>query len=206
MNASAAWKPKESDSLEYCAAYDPKRSFQLRNYEKHTSSAIMWKKMASSMKLWGKLLWDESEFKTYWQWACNSRKSGRHPKTSDSPSKTFQEMMVAIGVIVWVILQVPRMGKMRMMSRQSRASGAVMKKRAGWWAQLPERDMNGCRGFGKSRRSLTNSHKQDERMQPTASVKEMRSTAHLNWGFRQWLHRNWMIMQQHLHREHLETS
>jgi len=87
---------------------------------------------------------------------------------------------------VWMILQVPtmgRIGKIRMKC-QSRASWAKMMNRAGWWAQSPKRYSSACRSFGRCRWSMTNWHNRDGRMQPRTSVHEKRSTAQPNFGFR----------------------
>jgi len=74
---------------------------------------------------------------------------------------------------------------------------------AGWWAQSPKPSSSAWRGFGRSRWSSTNWLNQDGRMQPTASVNKIQSTAPLNWGFRLSFSRKQMMMLRHLHQQHL---
>jgi len=50
-----------------------------------------------------------------------------------------------------------------------------------------------------------NRHNQDEGMQPTSSVKQIRSTALLNLVFRQLLNRKRMIVQPQLNPQHWES-
>jgi len=109
---------------------------------------------------------------------------------------------------VWVMLEVPtigRMGKMRMMKRLSRASSVKMKNPAGWWAQSRKRYRSAGRGFGKSRWSSMNWLNRDGRMQLTTSVNQRRSTANSNWGFLPSFSRKQMMTCWHLHRQHLES-
>jgi len=109
---------------------------------------------------------------------------------------------------VWVILQVPtigRMGKMRMMERQSRASRAKMTNQAGWWAQSSKRCSSVWRGFVRSRWCLPNWHIQDWRTQPNTSDQVIRITAHPHCGFRQPFNQKQMRMQQHLHQQRFES-
>jgi len=99
---------------------------------------------------------------------------------------------------VWVILQVLTMGRIgmiRMMERQCMASWAKIMNPAGWWAESPKRYSSAWRSFRSSRWRLTNWDNRDGRMQPTTQVTEIRSTAHPDSGFQQWLNRNrwWCI-------------
>jgi len=100
-----------------------------------------------------------------------------------SSNSDFQQLQ---SETVWVILQVPtmgRMGNMRMIKRQTRASRAKMMNPAGWRAQSPKQYSRTWGGFSRSRWILTNWHNQECWPLLTTSVKEIRCTAHANWEF-----------------------
>jgi len=84
---------------------------------------------------------------------------------------------------VWAILQVQtmgRMGKMRMMKRQSRARWVKMTNPAGWWAQSPTRFNSTWRGFSRRRWSFSHWHNRDGVTQPGTLVKDVTITARAN--------------------------
>jgi len=124
----------------------------------------------------------------------------------ESPKRLFWRWWL-LSERVCVILQVPtlwRMGKMRMMKRQHRASWAKMVNLAGWWAQSPKWYSSTWRGFGQSRWSLTNCNIRVGRRQRSTSVKVIRSMTYPNWGFQQLLNCKRIMMLLHLHRQHSE--
>jgi len=91
-----------------------------------------------------KPLGQASELKTQRQRFNKSRKIWSMLKLRDwrteSPKTLLRRWRLLLET-VWVILQVPMMGrmvKMRMMNRQSRASRAKLTNLAGWWAQSPK--------------------------------------------------------------------
>jgi len=158
-----------------------------------------------------KPLWQESKLQTQRQRLNKSRIIWRMLKSGDwrpeSPKRCLRRCWSLLET-VWVILQVPtmgRMGKTRMIKRLSRASWAMMMNPAGWWAQSPKRYSSAWRAFGRSRWSSTNWLNPDGRMQHTTSVNEIRSTAHPNWGFRQLFSHKRLMTLRHLRRQHLES-
>jgi len=198
--ATAAWKQKESETLRHCAACDPKWSLWPRNNEKRTSSAMERRNNGLRIMLREKLLGWERELKMQRQRFSKSRKIRAKLKMWD------WWMEIQNWHFRWwclrserggVILQVPtmgRMGKMRIMKRQSKASRAKMTNAAGWWAHTPMRNCSTWTGFDRSRWSMKNWHSRDGRTQPTTLVREIRSTAHPNGLFGQLLHRKRIIL------------
>jgi len=103
------------------------------------------------------------------------------------PKRLFSRWWLVSETLL-VFLQAPtmeRMGKMRMMTTQSRASWAKINNPAGWWAQSLKWCSSTWSGFDRCRWRLMNWHNQDARIQPTSSMKQIRFTAHLKWGFQQ---------------------
>jgi hypothetical protein len=64
MQATAAWRHKESKTMGHCVASDPRRSLRLRNDEKRTSYAMMTKTNGFWITLRERLLGQESEYVT----------------------------------------------------------------------------------------------------------------------------------------------
>jgi len=172
---------------------------------------MKWNTDGSRIMLRGKPLGQERELKTQRQGFSKSRKIWSMLKSRDwqteSPKSLLRRWWL-VSETVWVILQVPtmgRMGKMSVMTRQSRASWTEMTNQAGWWAQSAKWYRGAQRGFGRSRWSLTKWQNRDGRMQLTTPGKEGRSTAHLNWGLRLSFNPKWIMTLQHLHRQHMES-
>jgi len=158
-----------------------------------------------------KLLGQESELKTQRQRFNKSRMIWCRLKSRDSRSESPKKHLMRCWLLsetVWVILQVPtmgRMGKPRMMKRLSRARWAMMTNPAGSWAQSLKQYSRACRVFGRSRWSSTNWLNPDVRMRLTTPVHEIRGTAHPNWGFRHSSSSKRMTMLRHLHRHQWES-
>jgi len=158
-----------------------------------------------------KPLGQESELKTQRQRFSMSRKIWSMLKSRDWQTESSKRHLMRwwlLSETVWVILKVlmmGRMGTMRMMKRQSRASWAKMTNPAGWWAQSPKRYSSTLRGFGRSRWILMIWHNQDGRMQPTTSMKETWNMTHLNSGFRRLFNPKQIMTLWHLHRQHWES-
>jgi len=156
-------------------------------------------------------LGQESELKMQRQRFSRSRKIWGKLKTHDWGTESLKLHFMRwwlLSETVWVILQVltmGRIGKMRMMKRQSRASWAKMTNPAGWWAQSQKRGNSACSAFVRSRYSSTKWHNRDGRMQPITFGKEIRSPAHLHWGVQQSFNSKQMLMQRHLYRQRLES-
>jgi len=205
-----AWRPKESEPLGHCVAWDPKRRLRRRNDEKRTSQPIKSKTNELRIMLREKPLGQESELKTQRQRFSKSRKIWSMVKSLDWQTESLKSVLrkwLLLSETVWVMLQVPtmgRMGKMEMMKRQSRANWAKMTNPAGWWALSPTQYSSIWRGFGRSRWSLPSWHNRDVKMQLATSVKEMRCTPHLNWAFRLSFNPKWVMTLRHLHRQQLQ--
>jgi len=159
-----------------------------------------------------KPLGQESELKMQRQRFRQSSKKWGMPKMvdwwTDTPNRLFRGWWLQ-SETVSVILQVPtmgRMGKMRMIDRQSRASWAAITHPAGWWAQSRKWYSSAWTGLSRSRWSLMNWHNLDGRTQPTTSVKKITSKAHPISGYQQLPNRKQMMLQPHLHRQYLESS
>jgi len=138
-----AWRPKESEPLGHCVAWDPKRRLRRRNDEKRTSQPIKSKTNELRIMLREKPLGQERELKTQRQRLGKSRKIWSMVKSRDWQTESLKSVLrrwLLLSETVWVMLQVPtmgRMGKMEMMKRQSRANWAKMTNPAGWWALSP---------------------------------------------------------------------
>jgi len=165
----------------------------------------------SRIMLREELLGQESELKMQRKQLSRSRKLWGRLKMRDwrphSPSRRYRTWRL-LSETVWVILQVPKMGRMgimRIMQSQSRASWAMMMNRAGWWARSQERYSGADGGLGRSRWSLMNWHNWDGGTLPTNSLRDIRGTALWNWVLRQSLYCKRMIMPPHLPPQHLES-
>jgi len=211
MQARAAWRQKEFEPLEHCTACDAKRSLRRRNHNKPTVYAMKRKWNVSRIILRERLLWQESKVKTYRQQLCRTSmiwgKLKMRDRQPESPKKCFRRYWM-ISETVWAILRVLRLRKMRnmrMIKIQSWASWAKMTNPAGWWAQSPEWYCSTWTGFGRSRSSLPNWRNRDGAMQPTTTVKEIRSTARPVWEFRPSLRRRRILLQPHPQPQHLAS-
>jgi len=195
MKARAVWEQKESEPLGHCAASNPKRSFRPRIDEICASYAMKREKSRLRILLREKPPGKESELKRQRQRFGNSRRKWGKLTPGDwcteSP-KWVDKRSWLPSETVWLISQVPRMGRMgrmRMVKRQSRVCWAKMTNPAGWWAHSPKWYSSTWRGFGRSRRSLNNRRDLAGRTQPTITVREIWSTAHLIWCYQEMLNR-----------------